>query len=445
MRVSKCNLHGADSESGITAMIPQMTLKQLMLSIPKTQQYNSDADMWLEAGSVTLGPINVNVAMGLPHPKLGVIQDGFLRKHDRRTRRLTFLWPALNYTPSKPHHVRCACLGGCPLLGNIGIGLSIFRPNEQTFLHNLKSHVGDQLYDEEQDNTVLPDESTPALSKRSSTLTARSDRVSVITLKEFAWLETSMAMTTSSYDSTFFNVTQPQSLQKYLQRARLSSWLRRNRTMTDSLLDDLESSLSGSAPDLGTLTSQQQFTVDSPLAQSSRSLSVGTGSCTLQKYSVRSDTSDTFQSLPEAPGVLRQTSSHHHQQPDGIASISEAGDDDDGSTMSPASFVSAVASEANVKSSRSRSRATSDTPSMHEYVNLHAQLNQRITTSPILIASYMKHMTHYRCSHWTALAPVPHLIARTMGHYDKDFLTGSTLLSPTMTSHHDLGRVEFIC
>ena len=451
MRASKCNLHGEDSESGITATIPQMTLKQLMLSIPKTQQYNSHTDMWLEAGSVKLGPINLNVAMGLPYPKLGVIQDVFLRKHDRRSHRLTFLWPALDFAAGKLHLAnvnRCACLGGCPLLGNIGIGLSIFRPNEQSFLHNLKLHVCDMLYDDERDilmHTVSPDESSLALSKRSSTC---SDMVSVMTLEEYAWLDTSTVMSTGSYDNTLmsFNVTHP-NLQKYLQKARLSSWLRRTQMLTDTLLDDDESSLSGSPPELGTLSSQQQFTVDSPILESrtdvGRSLSASTGSRTLQTYSVRSDASDTFKSLPESSNEIQRAISHH-RQPDGIApaaqsSVSEADDDDDDGTMSPASFVSAVASEANLKSVRRSSRITSKTPSMHEYVNLHTQLNQCITTSPILIASYVKHMTHYECSHWTALAPVPHLITRTMGYFDKDFLTGATLLSPTMTSYHNLG------
>ncbi len=49
--------------------------------------------MWLEAGGISLGPLNVDAAMAIPDPKYHAEQDRFLKHHDRRTHRLWFLWP----------------------------------------------------------------------------------------------------------------------------------------------------------------------------------------------------------------------------------------------------------------------------------------------------------------------------------------------------------------
>ena len=42
------------------------------------------------------------------------------------------------------------------------------------------------------------------------------------------------------------------------------------------------------------------------------------------------------------------------------------------------------------------------------FIDLHGQINQPITKSPLLMSCYMTHMTQLQCSHWTATPPQPH-------------------------------------
>ena len=44
-------------------------------------------------GSVILGPINIDAATSLAQPELHFLQNLFLKRHDRKTKRLWFLWP----------------------------------------------------------------------------------------------------------------------------------------------------------------------------------------------------------------------------------------------------------------------------------------------------------------------------------------------------------------
>ena len=49
-----------------------------------------------------------------------------------------------------------------------------------------------------------------------------------------------------------------------------------------------------------------------------------------------------------------------------------------------------------------------DLPSTGDFVNLHGQLNQPITKSPLLMSCYTTHMTKLMCAHWSAPPPHPH-------------------------------------
>jgi hypothetical protein len=42
------------------------------------------------------------------------------------------------------------------------------------------------------------------------------------------------------------------------------------------------------------------------------------------------------------------------------------------------------------------------------FIDLHGQINQPITKSPLLMSCYMTHMTQLQCSYWTAAPPQPH-------------------------------------
>ena len=43
------------------------------------------------------------------------------------------------------------------------------------------------------------------------------------------------------------------------------------------------------------------------------------------------------------------------------------------------------------------------------YVDLHGQINQPITQSPLLMSCYSSHLTHLQCQQWNSVPPFPHL------------------------------------
>ena len=49
-------------------------------------------DEWLEAGEVRMGPVLSRVFVATSELKMNKMQEEFLRFHDRKTRRLYFLW-----------------------------------------------------------------------------------------------------------------------------------------------------------------------------------------------------------------------------------------------------------------------------------------------------------------------------------------------------------------
>lgn len=100
---------------------------------------NKNANVWLEAGGFALGPINLEAAMALPNLHLHNIQDLFLRLHDKKFKRLWFLWPA-EETPAA-HNTsifgKCGCHGGCNFFG--------MNKNGQTFFRSRKNREASQV------------------------------------------------------------------------------------------------------------------------------------------------------------------------------------------------------------------------------------------------------------------------------------------------------------
>ena len=420
MRLSRCNLHGVNNESGISATIPQITIKQLILSIPITQQYNNMTDIWLQAGSMKLGPVHISAVFGLPYQRLRVIQDMFLKLHDRRTRRLNFLWPAPDSTTLKFHLAavgKCGCAGGCSFFGNKSIGISLFKPHEQHFLHTLTariSHMMDgpvEVLGRHEDSISMPS------SIRTLTQASSGDHRSVITLTGQEKEETSLTGLSNSISNTSTNIGP--ALQKYLQKARLSSWLHGS---TLSAPQTTEGSLSSNE----ILRSKQTETIGSH--QSTTESDLMTPKADKPMDSSMTEDSDKFISCAEI-GTGRAV------QKTGEIVIQQLSEDvsDDDSITSDDSFATATSKKLSVKHDNSESF------SIHDCVNLHRQLNQPITTSPILISSYMKHLTQLICSHWTALAPVPHLISRTRRSFDDHFLSGSPSLHSSVSNLSNFG------
>ena len=89
------------------------------------------SDIWLEVGSVALGPVILEAAISLPTPEhnLHLIQNKYLKLHDEATKRLWFLWPR----ESGVKATRCGCIGGCAFFGNNRNGPRFFKPSYHDF------------------------------------------------------------------------------------------------------------------------------------------------------------------------------------------------------------------------------------------------------------------------------------------------------------------------
>lgn len=133
-----CNLHSHSTQLGITVLIPEVNVKQFVLSVPIAQTYDGDAHMWLEAGGVILGPIIVDAAVATPSHDFLISQKRFLEIHDNRTRRLEFLW--WHGDPPNVGKV-CGCLGGCRFFGSNRNGPSFFNPSNQDFADSTNAAV----------------------------------------------------------------------------------------------------------------------------------------------------------------------------------------------------------------------------------------------------------------------------------------------------------------
>ena len=130
-----CTLHSAATQRGISLLIPHVSAKQFVLSVPVTDLYNDEkmqSVCWLEAGGVGLGPIIVDAALALPTPELLRAQREFIALHDHRTRRLSFLWGDSS---------ECGCVGGSVFFGSNRNGPTIFHPSESDFDNSINSAV----------------------------------------------------------------------------------------------------------------------------------------------------------------------------------------------------------------------------------------------------------------------------------------------------------------
>ena len=125
--MATCNLHGTNNKAGITALLPHVSVHQFLTSV--SQDPGSQSETWLEAGGITLGPLNIDTSMALPRPEYQKIQDEFLKMHDRKTRRLWFLWPPDFIVMTASVLGKCGCSGGCRFFGNNRNGPKFFKPS----------------------------------------------------------------------------------------------------------------------------------------------------------------------------------------------------------------------------------------------------------------------------------------------------------------------------
>lgn len=130
-----CTLHSATTQRGISLLMPRVSAKQFVLSVPVTDPYSDEKSpsvCWLEAGGVGLGPIIIDAALALPDPELLRAQREFIALHDRRTKRLSFLWGGAT---------QCGCLGGSVFFGSNRNGPHVFHPDADDFINSINSAV----------------------------------------------------------------------------------------------------------------------------------------------------------------------------------------------------------------------------------------------------------------------------------------------------------------
>lgn len=128
VRVANCNLHGKQVGSGLSCVIYNTVLRQLVCQNNYKQHKGvSDLDTWLEVGSVNLGTLVIESVMSLATPEqhIPMVQNRFLKIHDDKTKRLWFLWPDLNKGAGK-----CGCVGGCAFFGSNRNGPKFFKPSQ---------------------------------------------------------------------------------------------------------------------------------------------------------------------------------------------------------------------------------------------------------------------------------------------------------------------------
>lgn len=88
------------------------------------------SELWLEVGSVSMGPLILEAAVSLcdSDKSLHLVQHKYLKTHDEKYKRLWFLWPSDSkfLTTGK-----CGCIGGCQFFGRNRNGQRFFKPGRQ--------------------------------------------------------------------------------------------------------------------------------------------------------------------------------------------------------------------------------------------------------------------------------------------------------------------------
>uniref|UniRef100_A0A8L7TDP8 FSA_C domain-containing protein n=1 Tax=Brugia malayi TaxID=6279 RepID=A0A8L7TDP8_BRUMA len=122
IRLAHCSCHNASFYSNILLKLPSIQLKLFAFVLAK------DVEKWVECGSFLLNDISFDVCLpyGISEAHLFSERRNFLNKHDKRTKRLYFLWDNTN---------SCACFGHTWFFGSVDrIGLSLMRELNKPFL-----------------------------------------------------------------------------------------------------------------------------------------------------------------------------------------------------------------------------------------------------------------------------------------------------------------------
>ena len=147
-------MHNPKVNTGRSIIIDNITLKQYLRSelmdnttSPSVNENNSH--LWLEVATVVIGPINVDMSIRAARSYLHLYQEKWLKKHDRKSRRLHFLWQK---SSSSLSNIRvCGGQGGCIFFDKNAQNDNFFAININTSIdtNNIGNHDEVELQNSE--------------------------------------------------------------------------------------------------------------------------------------------------------------------------------------------------------------------------------------------------------------------------------------------------------
>ena len=142
IRFASCNSKTDKTNDGGSLFINEVFLRQFIQqlnmnyveTVAKPSYAPAHSNNWVEVGVIGLGPVTVDIQECLGEKILSDQQIRFLSYHDRRTKRLWFVWSveelsgklAVDRCKSRI----CGCVGGCNFFGKNANGVRFFT-NQQ--------------------------------------------------------------------------------------------------------------------------------------------------------------------------------------------------------------------------------------------------------------------------------------------------------------------------
>ena len=459
VRVSKCDLHGPSIRGGATAIIDNISMKQF-ISCSALRVERSAPEKWLDAGGFAFGPIVVEAAIALPSPELYDVQDKFLRLHDKKTRRLWFLWPPeQTYLANNPSIVgKCGCIGGCMFFG--------YNKNGVTFFHSRKPRESSCAAVPQ----VCPDGFDPGFAQS----LLQKDKLVFDVRQSLSQTKTRLSIHDFSFTRGYMSeVNSPESADNGDDTIMNHSVVRNDSQKSHKKRVSITNSETPSpvGKKMGSLTSFQQNTS----AWRSSSSIPSSPSVTVRHISSVSSFSKV--SIPSPVLIRHQRGSEYSHQSyqsleseyysaeeklsemksissDSFATTSfslPGSPDSDGinNTLDATVLDQTVKYKEDIEyDSDSSSDTFESAPSEQNsdfgdetidfsFVDLHSQMNKSIAKSPLLLSCYSSHLAQYSCNNWVTPSAHSHMYAgkRFSQSFHSQFSLSSASHSVFSTSH----------
>ncbi|XP_065578984.1 bridge-like lipid transfer protein family member 1 isoform X2 [Artemia franciscana] len=424
-----CNLHSSNSQGGATSIMQKIKIRQYLASNIQqsgdriSNRSNSTADSgrsrtsewtnririgsetgskidgdaaWLEIGLVDLGPINCDFAMSLATKGMPVdgLQRAFLKLHDTKTQRLWFLWSTdevLNTSATGPLVRRCGCNDGCAFFGcRRSQGSVNSQPPSDRVIEEYFS--GESLINRGKSLISSGLESMAALNRlSSSTLIEGSHDDS----KEEDGARKGSSTESSNSEDTLIIRELP------------SKWNRSagpGRTCSSSVLSRERNEFDGVTNSLQKPQIDREISLSTPAVNNSRS------------SLVRMQNVTPTPSL-DAQGSVRSSEYNSElflsaEEYDSDSTIGNESDDDSErqlmirkktgpGTSAVRKSISRMGSNSSLSSTSSFSSAVSSQNDRElSLVDLRMQSSKPVSQSPLLMGTYMNHLTQVYCTKW---------------------------------------------